>query len=82
MPKEGGNPKNLHVVPRGEKWAVEREGAQRASKIFPTKKEAEAYAREVAKREGGEVITHNEEGKIRERESYGKDPHPPKDKEH
>ncbi|WP_081477250.1 DUF2188 domain-containing protein [Thermus sp. CCB_US3_UF1] len=82
MPKEGGNRKYLHVVRRGEGWAVEREGAKRASKIFRTQEEAKAYAREVAEREKGEVIVHDQKGRIRERDSYGSDPHPPKDREH
>lgn len=82
MAKKGGNPKTQHVVQHGDEWAVRREGANRVSKTFPTKKEAEEYAREKARQEGGEVVIHGRDGKIQDKDSYGNDPHPPKDKKH
>lgn len=82
MAKKGGNPKNWHVVPHGDKWAAKREGSDRASKTFDTKKEAEEYAREKARQAGGELTIHGKDGKIQDRDSYGNDPYPPKDKKH
>ncbi len=82
MAKKGGSPKNWHVVPSGDKWAVKREGSDRASKTFETKEEAEEYAREKARQAGGELTIHGKDGKIQDKESYGNDPHPPKDKRH
>lgn len=35
-------------------------------------------ARETARHERSELITQGEDGQIRERNSYGNDPHPPK----
>lgn len=72
--------KNIHVVPRGDEWAVRREGASRASKVIATQREATEAARETARRENVELIVHGEDGRIRSRDSYGNDPCPPKDK--
>lgn len=70
--------KGLHVTPRGERWAVRSAGAGRASRVVDTQKEAIEIARERAKREGGEMYVHGRDGRIRERNTYGKDPFPPK----
>ena len=34
------NSNNIHVVPHGNQWAAQREGAERASTICPTQHEA------------------------------------------
>lgn len=75
-----GRPK--HVVPRGDGWAVREEGAKRVSSVHPTLREAEQRARELARRDGTEVVIHGKDGKIRDRDSYGQDPCPPKDRKH
>lgn len=73
--------KSQHVVPSAEGgWAVRRVGAGRASKIFDTQKEATTYASTRAKSEKGEVYIHGRNGQIRSRNTYGKDPCPPRDK--
>lgn len=70
-----------HVVPRdNDGWAVRKEGASRASKIFTTQADAVKYARELAQKEKAELYVHRRDGTIRERDSYGNDPFPPKDK--
>lgn len=70
--------KGLHVVPRNGQWSVMRAGAQRASKVYNTQKEAVASARERARAEGGELYIHGRDGRIRERDTFGRDPFPPK----
>lgn len=70
--------KGQHVVPRGNGWAVQRSGAERASGIFTTQQEAIERAREIARRNGAELYIHGTDGRIRERSSFGKDPLPPK----
>jgi len=72
--------KGTHVVPRDNGWAVRKEGASRASKIFTTQADAVKYARELAQKEKAELYVHRRDGTIRERSSYGNDPFPPKDK--
>ena len=70
--------KQIHVVPRGEGWAVAREGAKRASKVTETQKEAIGAGKKMAERDRTELVIHGENGRIREKSSYGNDPNPPK----
>ena len=67
-----------HVVPNGSKWSVRRAGASRASGTFATQDEAIARARDVAQKQKTELFIHGRDGRIRERNSYGSDRHPPK----
>ena len=70
--------KNQHVVPHGDNWAVRGAGNNKVTKQFDTQKEAVAHARSIAINQQSEVLIHNLQGQIRERNSYGKDPYPPK----
>ncbi|MEL7272858.1 MAG: DUF2188 domain-containing protein [Pseudomonadota bacterium] len=70
--------KGQHVVPNGGKWSVRRAGASRASKTFSTQQEAIDNAKDKARKQRTELYIHGKDGRIRERNSYGKDPYPPK----
>lgn len=70
--------KNVHVVKHPAGWAVTKEGSGRASKITDTQKQAIDAGRRAAKREGSELVVHGRDGRIREKDSFGRDPHPPK----
>lgn len=70
--------KNQHVVKRPDGWGVRGEGNGRDTVIKPTQGEAIGAAREIAQKNRGEVLIHGTDGKIRERNSYGNDPYPPK----
>ncbi len=59
-------------------WDVKKSGADRASKHFDTQDEAIQWAKTVAKNQKAELYVHSKDGKIREKNSYGNDPHPPK----
>ncbi len=72
--------KDIHVVPHQDGWAVRKEGNDRASRVVDTQKEATQIARDQARREQVEVVIHRRDGRIRDSDSYGNDPHPPKDK--
>jgi hypothetical protein len=74
--------KNQHVVPRGDGWTVRGEGNSRDTAKFATQADAMARARDIARNQGSELITHGRDGRIRARESYGGDPSPPRDTEH
>jgi len=52
------------------------------SGTFPTQAEAAKVGRDTARRDHTEVLVHRRDGRIRERESYGNDPCPPRDREH
>lgn len=73
---------NQWVSPRPNGWAVHRENSQRDTKLFETQKEAEDFARQVARNQRVEVITQRPDGRIRSKDSYGNDPCPPRDMEH
>lgn len=68
----------MHVVPSSGRWSIISSGASRASRTFDTQGEAVQVARSKAKKSGTEMYIHGKDGKIRERNSYGKDPFPPK----
>jgi hypothetical protein len=74
--------RNIHTVPYEGKWAVKEEGSSTPLKTHGTKKKAVRDGREVAKERGVEHFIHGKDGKIQDRESYGKDPYPPKDRKH
>lgn len=71
--------KNQHVTPKGDKWQVKGAGNKKATKLFDTQKEAIDYAKNIAKNQKSEVVIHRPNGKIRDKDSYGNDPNPPKD---
>ena len=74
--------KDLHVTPHDDGWQVKREGAERASSVHNTQEGARQAAVQTAKREGLEVVIHDRKGRIRDSDSYGGDPMPPRDKKH
>ena len=59
--------KNQHVVPRGNDWAVKREGADRATTVVPTQREAIEIAHEIAQNNNSELFMHGRDGRIRDR---------------
>jgi uncharacterized protein YdaT len=73
----------IHVTPNDDgDWEVKREKASRASSIHDTQADALEAARRTAQREGGEVVIHGRDGRIRDADSFSNDPHPPKDRKH
>jgi hypothetical protein len=71
------------VTPRADgTWQHKADGNTKATKITQTQQEAVQSAVKVAKKQGGEVVIQGKDGKIQSKDSYGRDPHPPKDKEH
>lgn len=73
--------KTQHVVknPDGG-WAVKKGGSTKATKVYTTQEEAIRHGREIARTQNAEFYVHGRDGRIREKDSYGKDPCPPKDK--
>ena len=72
------NPKNVHIVQRGNQWGALREGAARTSSNHNTQAQAIQTGRNMARQQHGELVIHGEDGRIRARDSYGNDPFPPK----
>lgn len=70
--------KNQHIVPHADGWALRGEGNQRVSSVHDTQQQAIEAGRQTAINQGTELLVHGRNGQIRERNSYGKDPFPPK----
>lgn len=70
--------KNQHVVPHSGGWAVRGAGNERATSVHGTQSEAIAHARGIAQNQHSELLIHGRNGQIRERDSFGGDPYPPK----
>jgi hypothetical protein len=71
--------KNQHVVPVDGEWGVRGEGNARLTSIHTTQAEAIEAAREIAINQRSEVVIHRRDGRIRDKDSYGNDPNPPRD---
>lgn len=72
--------KNQHVVPYNGEWAVRGAGNNRVTSVHQTQGAAIEAARDIAINRKSEVIIHRSDGTIRDRDSYGNDPFPPRDK--
>jgi len=70
--------KGQHVIPHGGKWSVRTSGSSRASSIHATQAEAIKVARDNARKQGTDLYIHGSDGRIREHDSYGRNPFPPK----
>lgn len=69
---------NYWVSKRDAGWAVKREGSSRATSIHQNQSAAWNEARRLARGAGGEAVLKGENGQIRARNTYGRDPNPPK----
>lgn len=73
-----GKKRNQHVVPTKDGWAVKGSGAQKATRVYGTQQEAIQAGRRIAKNQNSELLIHGRDGRIREKNTYGRDLHPPK----
>ena len=70
---------NQHVTPHPDGgWQVKGAGNDRATSRHDTQKEAIQAATVIAKNQQSEVVIHKQNGQIRDKNSHGNDPHPPK----
>lgn len=71
--------KNQHVTRHsGGGWQVKGAGNDRATARTATQAEAIARATQIARNQKSEVVIHRTNGQIRDKNSYGNDPYPPK----
>nr|WP_190289002.1 DUF2188 domain-containing protein [Lactococcus sp. S-13] len=71
--------KNQHVVPDSNGgWNVKGAGNSKATANFRTQAEAINKAIQISQNQNSEMFIHGRNGRIRERNSYGNDPFPPK----
>jgi hypothetical protein len=70
VPKKG----DVHVVPGEKGWRVEVEGASGSHSTHATQTEAAKAARDVARKNQAELLIHGRNGRVRTRNTYGRDP--------
>lgn len=71
--------KEYHVTKRPDgNWQYKEIHNTRATGVTATQTKAFEAARAVAIKQRAEVVIHGENGRIREKNSYGNDPFPPK----
>lgn len=71
--------KNQHVTPHPNGgWQVKGSGNSRATARVNTQSEAINIAKGIAIHQQSEVVIHRPNGQIRDKNSYGNDPFPPK----
>lgn len=66
------------VVRRGHGFVVRVSGSRLSAGIGATQRAAMAYARSLARASGRELIVQNRHGRIRIKDSHGRDSYPPK----
>lgn len=74
--------RNVWIVPHNDAWAVRREESERVTSTHARQSDAIEHGREIAQRERVELVIQGRDGRIRDRDSYGNDPCPPKDEKH
>jgi hypothetical protein len=74
MATTGTRRPQISVEPRGDRWAVQKDGTQRASKLFDRKTDAVDRARAQARREQAELVVKSANGRIESKHSHGHDP--------
>lgn len=74
--------KNIHIVPAAGGWAVKREGQKQAISEHRTQERADMAGRSIARRERVEIVIHGRDGQIRDKDSFGRDRCPPRDRKH
>jgi len=74
--------KNQYVVPTKDGWGVRSEGSGKLTAKTDTKAEALKIGTSIAKNQQSELTILKKDGKIQNKNSFGNDPNPPKDKKH
>lgn len=74
--------RDIHVVPSGNKWAVKEAGKSTPVSTHRTQRTANDAGKRAAKAHESELIIHRPDGTIRDKDSYGNDPSPPRDTKH
>lgn len=71
--------KNQHVTPHpAGGWQVKGEGNSKATVRTSTQREAIDRARAISRNQGSELVIHRPNGMIRDKDSHGRDPFPPR----
>lgn len=69
--------KNQHVVPHNGAWAIRGENNARVTSQYDTQGDAITAGRAIARHQHSELVIHGRDGRIRDKDSHGRDPYPP-----
>ncbi len=72
--------RNVHTVHTEKGWTNRYENSNRTLGYYDTKVEAQSAGREKAMQNNSEHIIHGLNGRIQNKNSYGNDPFPPRDR--
>ena len=72
--------KEVHVVPNDNKWNVKISGDLFPISSHLTQSDAINSGKPLAQMLQTELVIHRPDGRIRDKDSYGNDPFPPRDK--
>ena len=62
----------IHVVLQRDIWLVRREDANRAMSVHKTQRDAVDVARKIARAQKGQLVIHGRNGRVRQRNIYGR----------
>ena len=75
--------KDIHITHRKDgSWAVIGVNDERASSLHDTQADAIKAGTPLAQKNRSELVIHDRENKIRDKDSFGYDPNPPRDNKH
>ncbi len=75
--------KPVIVGPSGDgRWTVKSDGSSTPTSTHHKQSTAIDRAEVIARQQKTELIVRGRDGTIRSKDSFGKDPNPPKDREH
>ena len=69
--KQSSSSKRTHVVKRDSGWAVKKEGAKRATKVYTTKEQA-VKGGQKDRKAGRDLVIHKKDGSIQKWEKSKK----------
>lgn len=72
------NDRNYWTSPHKDGWSVKKEGSSKASSVHQTQSAAWTEAKRLARGSSGEAVLQSRDGSIRTKNTYGRDPYPPK----
>lgn len=70
-------PKNIVLLPDGNKWAIKEEGTSKYLYVRDNKKEAETFGRDLAMDKEVDFIIYRRDGKVELTEKYSNNKHNP-----
>ena len=62
---------HVHVAPNGTRWRISQRG--RTLSTHRTQRTAVAVGMRVARRSGVDLVTHGRDGRIRSKDTYGRE---------